>query len=44
MVSISEPIVIEWIVLNSILIVVSGVLIFKCYKERRRRTQQENFI
>jgi hypothetical protein len=44
MVSISEPIVIEWIVLNSVLIVVSAVLVFKCYKERRRRTRQENFI
>ena len=44
MVSISEPIVIEWIVLNSILIIVSAVLMFKCYKERLRRTRQENFI
>jgi len=44
MVEVSEPIVIEWIILNSILIIVSAVLVFRCYKERRRRTRQENFI
>ena len=44
MVQISEPIVIEWIILNSILVIVSAVLGFRCYKERRRRVEQENFI
>jgi hypothetical protein len=37
MAQVSEFIILEWVILNTILIIVSAVFISKCYKEKRNR-------
>lgn len=41
---VSNFIIIEWVILNSVLVIITALLLTRCYKERRNKIASDSFI